>query len=73
MESLSLDQIKALAQQTQHPSISIFLPMLRTETHQNRIRFKNLAREARQQLLDRNMEPREIDAFLQPAQALADD
>lgn len=73
MESLSLDQIKALAQQTQQPSISIFLPMLRTETHQNRIRFKNLAREARQQLLDRNMEPREVDTFLQPAQALADD
>jgi len=73
MESLSLDQIKALAQQTHPQSISIFMPMLRTETHQNRIRFKNLVREARQQLLDRGMEAREADSFLQSAQELSDD
>jgi hypothetical protein len=48
MENLTLDQIKGLAQQTQSPSISIFLPTHRAgqDTQQDPIRFKNLIREA---------------------------
>lgn len=75
MESLTLDQIKGLAQQMASPSISIFLPTHRAgrETQQDPIRFKNLLRDAEKQLLDDGMGPREASALLQSAQALLDD
>ncbi len=43
MENLTLDQIKDLAQQTQSPSISIFLPTHHAgqDTWQDPIRFKS--------------------------------
>jgi hypothetical protein len=72
MENLTLDQIKKLAQQTQSPSISIYLPTHRAgqDTQQDPIRFKNLLREAERHLLDNGMKPREVSALLQPGQAL---
>ena len=75
MENLTLDQIKGLAQQTQSPSISIFLPTHRAgqDTQQDPIRFKNLLREAELRLLDSGMGPRDVSTLLQPAQALLDD
>jgi hypothetical protein len=74
MESLTLDQIKELAQQTASPSISIFLPTHRAgqDTQQDPIRFKNLLRDAENQLLDDGMGAREVSELLQPAQALMD-
>ena len=75
MENLTLDQIKGLAQQTQSPSISIFLPTHRAgqETQQDPIRFRNLLREAELKLLDMGIGPREVTVLLQPAQALSDE
>ena len=75
METLALDQIKGLAEQTQSPSISIFLPTHRAgeDTQQDPIRFKTLLREAELRLLDKGMGPREVSALLQPAQALLDE
>jgi hypothetical protein len=75
MENLTLDQIKELAQKTENPSISIFLPTHRAglETQQDPIRFKNLLRDAEKQLLDGGMGPRDVSALLQSAQALLDD
>ncbi len=74
MENLTLDQIKDLAQQTQSPSISLYLPTHRAQdTQQNAIRFKNLLRDVKQQLLDSGMRPREASALLQPAQVLLKD
>jgi hypothetical protein len=75
MENLTLDQIKGLAQQTQSPSISIFLPTHRAgqDTQQDPIRFKNLLREAELSLLDKGIGPREVSALLQPAQSLSDE
>ncbi len=75
MENLTLDQLKELAQQTASPSISIFQPTHRTgqETQQDPLRFKNQLREVEKQLLGSGMGPREVSAFLQPAQALLDD
>ncbi len=72
MENLTLDQIKGLAQQTQSPTISIFLPTHRAgpDTQQDPIRFKNLLREAESKLLERGIGPREVNGWLQPAQAL---
>ncbi|MDZ4669854.1 MAG: hypothetical protein SH821_03190 [Phototrophicales bacterium] len=75
METLTLDQIKSLAQQMQSPSISIFLPTHRAgqDTLQDPIRFKNLLKEAEKSLVARGMGPREVEALLQPAQTLLDD
>jgi hypothetical protein len=75
MKNLSLEQLKALAQQTSSPGISIFLPTHRAgqDAQQDPIRFKNLLREAEKQFLDNGMGPREVSALLQPAQALLDD
>ncbi len=75
MENLTLDQIKGLAQQTQSPSISIFLSTHRAgqDTQQDPIRFRNLLREAELKLLDRGIGPREVTVLLQPAQALSDE
>lgn len=75
MKRLTLDQLKALAQQTASPSISIFLPTHRAgqATQQDPIRFKNLLRDAEKQLLGSGMGPREVSALLQPAQAFIDD
>ncbi len=72
MENLTLEQLKLLAQQTQRPSISIFLPTHRvgTDAQQDPIRLKNLLREAERQFLDKGMGPNEVGALLQPAQAL---
>ncbi len=75
MKYLTLDQLKGLAQQVASPSISIFLPTYRTgqDTQQAPIRFKNLLRDAEQQLLDSGMGPHAVSALLQPAQSLLDD
>jgi hypothetical protein len=72
MENLTLDQIRGLAQQTQSPSISIFLPTHRAgqETQQDPIRFRNLLREAEVRLLDSGLGPRAVDTVLEPARAL---
>jgi hypothetical protein len=75
MESLTLAQLKELAQRTASPSLSIFLPTYRVgpETQQNAIRFKNLRREAEKRLRSDGMGPREVEALLQPADTLLND
>jgi hypothetical protein len=75
MENLTLDQLKGLAQQTASPSISVFLPTHRVgqDAQQDPIRFKNLLRDAEQQLLGSGMGSRAVTALLQPAQALLND
>jgi hypothetical protein len=75
VENLTLERLKGLAQSTQRPSLSIFLPTHRAgqQTEQDPIRFKNLLREAERRLLDRGMGPRDVGALLQPAQALLND
>ncbi len=75
MKSLTLEQIKNLAQQTASPSISIFLPTHRAgqDMRQDPIHLKNLLRDAEKQLLDSGMGSREVSELLQPAQSLLDD
>jgi hypothetical protein len=75
METLTLELLKVLGQQTAIPSISIFLPTHRAgqETQQDPIRFNNLLRDAEQQVLASGMSPREVSELLQPAQALLED
>jgi len=72
MENLTLEQLMGLAQQAQHPSLSIFMPTHRAgqDTQQDPIRFKNLLREAELQLLAGPLGPRAVSGLLQPALAL---
>jgi hypothetical protein len=72
MEALTIDELRRLAQQSQDPSVSIFLPTHRAgrETQQDPIRLRNLLRTAELQLQEREMRTPEITALLQPAQAL---
>jgi hypothetical protein len=72
VENLTLEQLKHLAQQTQSPCISIFMPTHQAgqDTQQDPIRLKNLLREAELQLLAGPLGPRAVSALLQPAQAL---
>jgi hypothetical protein len=75
MEILSLDEFKNLAQRAQDPSITILMPTHRAgpDTQQDPIRFRNLLREVERRLQDDGMGRRNVEAFLQPAQALLED
>ncbi len=75
MENLTLEQLLKLAQQSQDPSISIYLPTHRAgpDTQQDPIRFKNLVREAERQLQERGMGARDAADFLHAAQKLLED
>ncbi|MFO7321423.1 MAG: hypothetical protein DIU68_006825 [Chloroflexota bacterium] len=75
MIPLTLDHIKALAQETRSPSISIYMPTHRPglDAQQDPIRFKNLLREAERRLLARGLGPRIVGALLEPAERLLDE
>ncbi len=75
MHNLTLQQLRLLAQRTQRPSISIFLPTHRAgqDTEQDPIRSKNLLQKAERRLADEGMKPRELDRLFQPARALLND
>lgn len=75
MVTMTIDELRGLALQTQDPSISIFLPTHRAgrETQQDPIRLRNLLREAENRLQGKGMRSPEIAALLQPAHNLLDD
>lgn len=75
METLTIDELRGLARQSQEPSISIFMPTHRAgrETQQDPIRLRNLLRTAEAQLQASGMDTQEIAALLQPALALLED
>src|SRR5215207_768390 len=75
MQNLTLDKWTRLAKIEGTPAISILMPTHRAsqEIQQDPIRFKNLLRQAEQQLLETGRTPQDADAFLQPAQELLDD
>ncbi len=72
MEDLTLDQLISLGQQQHSPSLSMFLPTTRfsDDVQKNLIRYKNLLQEAEQSLKNLGLKPRQVEAFLAPAQDL---
>ncbi|TAE57492.1 MAG: hypothetical protein EAZ76_12565 [Nostocales cyanobacterium] len=72
---LSIDEIKTLAENPQTPSVSIYLPTKKAgaEIRQNPIRFKNLIREAQENLEAMGIRHTEAVDFLQPAMELDQD
>ena len=75
MNMPSLQELKSLAQDTGFPRVSIFMPTQPEgpEVRQEPIRFKNLVRQAHQELLRRGLSPLESDEFLLPTQQLLED
>jgi hypothetical protein len=73
MSLLSVEELKALVEQTKYPCISLYMPTIRAgaEVQQNSIRFKNLIRQA-ETLLEEEHEISHTEALdlLQPAMAL---
>ncbi|MBW4490353.1 MAG: hypothetical protein KME12_21450 [Trichocoleus desertorum ATA4-8-CV12] len=72
MSILSIEELKNLVDQTQGVCVSLYMPMVRlgSETQQNPIRFKNLIRQAEEQLANQGMRSTEAVELLQPAHDL---
>lgn len=69
MSLLSVDELKALVEQSQGPCVSIYMPthVAGPETRQNSIRFKNLIKQAEAQLQEYGATHDEALRLLQPA------
>jgi hypothetical protein len=72
MAILSQSDFKALIEQTHDPCLSLYMPTYRigAEMQQNLIQFRNLLRDAEQKFLARGVRRPEVEALLEPAQAL---
>ncbi|OPL12815.1 MAG: hypothetical protein AVO39_03895 [delta proteobacterium MLS_D] len=68
----SLDELLDLAHKHVGVCVSLYMPTYRkgAETQQNQIRFKNLIRDAENQLMQRDLRPSETRELLSPAQEL---
>ncbi|EAZ88970.1 baeRF7 domain-containing protein [Crocosphaera chwakensis] len=75
MESLFNLDLQPLLDHKSDLCISIYLPTYKkgAETQQNFIRFKNLIQQVQDNLSDRGLGEKDIDALLQPAYELLDD
>lgn len=67
--TLSLDELKNLVENSQSPSVSLYMPTQKAgaETRQNPIRFKNLIRQAQQDLEALGIRHTEVLDLLKPA------
>jgi hypothetical protein len=70
--NLTRDNLKKLMEIYRGPCVSIFMPMHRSgeETQEDPIRFKNLLREAEEQLISGRLRAPEARALLEPVQRL---
>ncbi|MDI6726143.1 MAG: hypothetical protein QMD32_04200 [Smithellaceae bacterium] len=73
MDLLSRDQLKRLMGQGGEPCLSMFMPTHKSgaEIKQDQIRFRNLIREAEENLASRGLRNQEVREFLAPLQGLA--
>lgn len=70
MDSLSKYELKALMKQNKGPCVSIFMPTPRARTLSNPIKFKNLLRETKEDLLETGIRTTTAKELLEPAQKL---
>lgn len=75
MEQLTLDGLKALAQQEGTPKVSLYMPMykLGPDIQQNPTRYRNMLADIENALRDREMSGSDIDSLLEPARAFQED
>jgi hypothetical protein len=69
MSLISTDELKTLIEHSQSPCVSIYMPTVKAgaETQQNPIRFKNLIKQAEDQLEGDEFRRTDASDFLQPA------
>lgn len=72
MRLFSLDELKILIEEPNGVCISVYMPtrQLGVETQQNPIRFKNLLRQAEQELINSGLRSQDIQDLLQPAREI---
>ena len=75
MDTVTKDDLKALSQVSEGPAVSLYLPTHRAgaDVRENHIRFKNRVQEAARLLEAQELDPKAVDALLEPAQALVED
>ncbi len=75
MDTLSRDELRALAADQGGPCVSLYMPTHRSgpETRQNPIRFRNLVETAEARLVARGLRSTEAKSFLAPAERLIAD
>jgi hypothetical protein len=75
MNLLSTDELKALMERREGTCVSVFMPTHRAgpETQQDRIRFKNLLKQAEEKLTHNGLRVPNVKELLQPAQAMVQD
>lgn len=72
MGLLSIDDLKPLIEPTDHPCVSLYMPTYQagSEVRQNSIRFKNLIKQAEEQLGESGLQHTEVLNLLEPAMDL---
>ncbi|MBD2432478.1 MULTISPECIES: hypothetical protein [Fischerella] len=72
MKLLSIDELKTLVEQPDGYCVSLYMPTIKlgAETQQNPIRFKNLMREAEEQLINSGLRAQDARDLLQPVQEI---
>lgn len=75
MSTWTKETLQELVAATQKPRLSLFMPTIRAgaQTQQNPIRFKNLMREAEEQLRSHGLSAADTQRLLEPLQELHDD
>lgn len=74
MKLISQNEIQTLIRRDGGPCVSIYMPTVRVgDTQQNKIRLKNLLRQAEERLAERGMRDTEATELLTPARRLLDD
>lgn len=75
MEKFKLDDLKDLAGVNEDNLISIYLPTFKKgyEVNQSRIHLKNLLKEAEEKLVNKGMNKRDADNFIEPGLKLLDE
>ncbi|MEN1761269.1 hypothetical protein [Anoxynatronum sibiricum] len=72
MKPFTKEELRELMEMGEEPSVSFFLPTnpVSTESQQNRIKLKNLLRQAEDQLKESGYRPSDIEKLLQPVDTL---
>ena len=75
MEKFELDDLKDLIDQSENTLVSIYLPTFKrgNEINKSRIQLKNLLKEAEEKLVNKGMNKRDADNYLEPALKLLDE
>src|SRR5438105_10341969 len=73
MDLFSRNELQALLSKAERPCISLFMPTTRGAGHEDKIRWKNLIRDAEERATATGERPSDTEELLRPARQLLDD